>query len=50
MPTVSKGPVATDTTTDEYKTVEVNEFGHPKKMIVEPVLEFGASSDCFLYA
>ncbi len=39
MPTVSKGPAATDTTTDEYKTVEVKEsFGEAKK-IVEPVLE-----------
>jgi YD repeat-containing protein len=35
MPTVSKGPIATDTTTDEYRTVEVS-FG---KFIVEPSLE-----------
>ena len=35
MPTASKGPVATDTTTDEYKTVEVGEG----KKIVEPTLE-----------
>ena len=38
MPTVSKGPVATDTTTDEYKTVEVHEPGR-HRMMVEPVLE-----------
>lgn len=35
MPTVSRGPVATDTTTDEYATVEVQSG----KMIVEPTLE-----------
>jgi YD repeat-containing protein len=35
MPTASKGPVATDTTTDEYRTVEVGEG----KKIVEPALE-----------
>ncbi len=35
MPTVSKGPVATDTVTDAYETVEV-EAG---KNIVEPTLE-----------
>jgi hypothetical protein len=34
MPTVSKGPVATDTTTDAYRTEEVE-----KKTIVEPALE-----------
>ncbi len=35
MPTASKGPVATDTTTDEYRTVEIGEG----KKIVEPTLE-----------
>ncbi len=35
MPTVSEGPVATDTTTDEYKTMEP-EAG---KKIVQPILE-----------
>ena len=35
MPTVSKGQVATNTTTDEYKSVEVGEG----KVIVEPTLE-----------
>jgi streptogramin lyase len=35
MPTASKGPVATDTITDEYKTVEIGEG----KKIVEPILE-----------
>jgi hypothetical protein len=34
MPTVSKGPVATDTVTDEYTSVEVE-----GKTIVEPTLE-----------
>jgi sugar lactone lactonase YvrE len=34
MPTVSKDAVATDTTTDEYKTVEIS-----GKTIVEPTLE-----------
>ena len=38
MPTVSKGPVTTDTTTDEYKTIEMHEGFEIKKM-VEPVLE-----------
>jgi DNA-binding beta-propeller fold protein YncE len=35
MPTVSKGPTATNTTTDEYRTVEVS----AGKFIVEPTLE-----------
>jgi streptogramin lyase len=35
MPTISKGSVATDTMTDEYKSVEVGEG----KVIVEPTLE-----------
>ncbi len=35
MPTLAKGPVATDTTTDEYKTVEVS----AGKFEVEPTLE-----------
>lgn len=34
MPTISEGPVATDTVTDTYKTAEVEE-----KTIVEPALE-----------
>ncbi len=35
MPTVSKGPTATNTTTDEYRTVEVSSG----KFIVQPTLE-----------
>jgi YD repeat-containing protein len=35
MPTVSKGPIATDTTTDEYRTVAVTS----DKYIVQPTLE-----------
>jgi hypothetical protein len=35
MPTVSEGAVATDTTTDEYKTVE----GKEGKKIIQPILE-----------
>ena len=34
MPTVSKGPVATSTTTDEYTTVKVSD-----RSIVEPTFE-----------
>lgn len=37
LPTVSEGPVSTDTTTDSYRTVEVTEG--EKKKIVEPTLE-----------
>ncbi len=39
MPTISKGPVATNTTTDEYKTVEFEE-NKEKKVIIEPWLEW----------
>ncbi len=35
MPTVSKGPINTDTTTDEYRTVEVSSG----KFIIQPTLE-----------
>lgn len=35
MPTVSKGPAATDTTTDEYRTIEPE----AEKKIVQPTLE-----------
>jgi DNA-binding beta-propeller fold protein YncE len=44
MATISKGPVATDTITDEYKTVE----GLEGKKIVEPVLELAPhpSAEC----
>ena len=35
MPTVSKGPIATNATTDEYRTVEVSSG----KFVVEPSLE-----------
>lgn len=35
MPTVSKGPITTDTTTDEYRTVEVSSG----KFIIQPTLE-----------
>ncbi len=35
MPTVSKSPIATDTLTDEYRSVEVS----PSQYIIEPTLE-----------
>lgn len=40
MPTISEGPVSTDTTTDEYTSIEV-EAG---KYMVEPVLELAPHS------
>ncbi len=40
MPTVSKGPIATDTTTDEYRTVEAGSGSNePIKFVVQPTLE-----------